>query len=375
MRGGIMTGVFDLESAMKYSCSTGNCTWPAFTNLGVCSHCTNVTLQSNPKCEVEVDLAGPISNDTRTSCSYTLPEDVYLSTYANVYKSPTGPELNLTAITSLTTIGRYSYRTPSPFAAIANFSTIILPDFAKGDARFDATQCDLFWCAKSYSAASVLNGTLNATPVIDVPLIEHNFSQAGIDGNETPGRITRYLKPQDNKTDLPGDGIFAVNEQAQKSMREFIQFVFNATSIVTTTIVPGDPGLVLAQSGNVTRTVENMVQAMNNQIRICPNGTQLSGTAWRPETFWSVRWIWISLPAAFALLGLLFMILAILKASRRQTKAWKSSSLALLFANLQGWDIKDLRVRKPQDVKTAARRMRGALRSEEEPLMFKKMAG
>lgn len=45
INGAISAGFFNQSSPITIECPTGNCTWPAFSTLGLCTSCTNVTQQ------------------------------------------------------------------------------------------------------------------------------------------------------------------------------------------------------------------------------------------------------------------------------------------------------------------------------------------
>lgn len=43
MEGAVANGLWGLRLSDPISCPTGNCTWPIFSTLGICSSCANVT--------------------------------------------------------------------------------------------------------------------------------------------------------------------------------------------------------------------------------------------------------------------------------------------------------------------------------------------
>lgn len=128
---------------------------------------------------------------------------------------------------------------------------------------------------------------------------------------------------------------------------------------------------ILKYAQNIGQVVDALATAMSSQIRQTKGSTQFAGQAWRIEAFYYVRWRFYVFDAAFALLGIAFTAWAILWSERAQVHAWKSSSLPLLFAELDGWDRTPEFVvasRTPQGLKAAAERMRGGVVDASEPL-------
>jgi hypothetical protein len=124
---------------------------------------------------------------------------------------------------------------------------------------------------------------------------------------------------------------------------------------------------VIYNSGNITKTMNNLATSMSNYIRSSShdlNNTEntAEGKALGMETYVHVRWAWLTLPVACVLLAFVFLICAILSTKKHGDLAWKSSVLALLFHGLEGQhrDQKPLEVstRRISDMKDVARSIR-----------------
>jgi hypothetical protein len=68
---GASSSVFDVTPV----CLTGNCTWPPYQSLAICSTCNDLSSQL---VGVPVELLQPGSNNTYPVTNWTLPNGLYL---------------------------------------------------------------------------------------------------------------------------------------------------------------------------------------------------------------------------------------------------------------------------------------------------------
>ena len=59
------------------------------------------------------------------------------------------------------------------------------------------------------------------------------------------------------------------------------------------------------------------------------------GTAWGPQTYVHIRWVWFSLPLVLLMISLAFLIAAILQSRLSNVDVWKTSALAVLMHGLR----------------------------------------
>ena len=77
MKAAVLNGMFlaDPNPLVSFTCPTGNCTWPDFSTLAVCSSCVDMTQYMQQVC--------PATNDTTssnsTSCGWSLPNGASLN--------------------------------------------------------------------------------------------------------------------------------------------------------------------------------------------------------------------------------------------------------------------------------------------------------
>jgi hypothetical protein len=89
--------------------------------------------------------------------------------------------------------------------------------------------------------------------------------------------------------------------------------------------------------------MSNLARSMTNNVRQTSPAapyTMYAGTAYREVVLVDVRWAWLLLPVAPVLCSIVFLILSILQTRSSGVNAWKSSTLALLFSNVES-NLKD----------------------------------
>lgn len=72
MEGAVANGLWGLRLSDPISCPTGNCTWPTFSTLGICSSCANVTDETSfAGCSMQLSDYCEDKLQDETSCSWT----------------------------------------------------------------------------------------------------------------------------------------------------------------------------------------------------------------------------------------------------------------------------------------------------------------
>lgn len=89
-----LTGVWSDDNLYQPQCSSGNCTWPVFRSVGVCSKCADITRSSKLHCNVTDDLR--LLNGTLNGvCQITPPLGVSKNvTFSLQLPSSTGPDFD-----------------------------------------------------------------------------------------------------------------------------------------------------------------------------------------------------------------------------------------------------------------------------------------
>ncbi|KAF2853784.1 hypothetical protein T440DRAFT_545998 [Plenodomus tracheiphilus IPT5] len=267
-------------------CSSGNCTWPPYSTLGVCHQCEDMsqllhyicqnntaldmtspgTLATDP-CGFRVNntfiigASGSLGFRTISSLSTSLVNTLNLPTFgaylnSTVYQNFTLPILDI-----------YVGFTPGgPYATAKNVTPVLL-------------ECLFTWCVKTLHAKSV-NGLLQESVIESVTIQPDN---PAYDFVHSPG-------------------MWQFHQEAPYDIEPYLK-------ILTT--------------------------AMTNNLKSRSNGTMLvGGTAWAAERFVRVRWAWMVLPATSFIGSLILICTTILKGRGGDTPTWKSSSLATLIHGL-----------------------------------------
>ena len=112
---------------------------------------------------------------------------------------------------------------------------------------------------------------------------------------------------------------------------------------------------------------------MTEAFRTSPNSTAFNGTVMNTVTYISITWAWLGLPIASIVLTFIFLIVVIVRNNKRGIPIWKSSNLALLFHELEGWDKTELEVGGPEDVKKRAAQMNAYIMSENGTFFFSRV--
>jgi hypothetical protein len=171
MQSAIMYGILQpldaVTQQVRFNCSTGNCFFPEFRSLSVCSACNNLAsrldisqVPDSTRLNISLDVTSPGATATDTTIRrYSLPGSagLYIDTSVRLTMSGTA---NLSQSPSFAS-------DPRGAAGLIWAQTVLQHHYhllAEGD-DFDtvgATECMLYYCVKSYNS-SVVNGTLRET--------------------------------------------------------------------------------------------------------------------------------------------------------------------------------------------------------------------
>ena len=397
-------GLFTSISPLDVSCPSGsNCTWPTFTTLGVCSECNNIISQVKASCntheEYDIcwyemigvgDLPGNSSYPGPTAMPSSF-EEFFASTKFISKCSENGVRSWPLWFTwasrvwdqSLDLLSFTSYRFPK--SDDVGLSRCKLP-------MAHIEQCKLFWCAKTFDSAAVVNGGLNegaSTKVRLLPFDTVNTTCAGL----------KRVKPPDSESSMPMQGLVREDRACPISSDDLgmsdifwvnkndHQMTVNMLNLlVIQRGMPTDPnggdydvgGEVSAGSdaiatafwdnheGNLSLTLADITTAMTNRIRRTDDFVNVDGTSTSVHTVIKVTWYWLIYMVAMVMLSLAFFVAAMVCASEKSQVVWKSSSLAVLMHGLEGFDGTQLDQRSLTDMSKAAKELWAQLKEDDE---------
>jgi hypothetical protein len=317
MKAAAYSGLFDSSAAatrasVTAQCSTGNCTFPEYSSLAVCSKCVNVTHLVTPnQCT---------SSGLGTQCmNYTLSNNLLLQGSSGLFNSSTSATPNVVVV-------------DNPGSSLANLSIILSQaSFSPRPEDVRAYDCAIYFCLQQYQT-SFQNGVFKEQ-------VRHEYA------SDVPYNI---ISPLDFNITAP-PAFVAPNEQTNFSVSAVS---FRAVGSYLGTLLDGSAGgssgeasytsdvinalyTSLSSSGNGTSIIDALTTSLTAEIRTSP-GAQSNialalGTATQDTTYIHVRWVWLALPLALQALALLLLGMTMILSFYSRTPIWKSSLLAALF--------------------------------------------
>lgn len=187
-----------------------------------------------------------------------------------------------------------------------------------------AHQCVFELCAWSFTNWSHLDGTLQEGPVAQSKL----RSPIGVVQPDLWPEGPFVLEASD--PDFPGSNAFEVGQNDRTTMINMFYMILyytdGAASYFINSLYLADP--------DIPRTLDAIAKGITYNMMDGPNSTISQGQVFKTETFIRVRWEWLIL-SIFTVVGSVALLAAtILKTCTMQQRAWKSSLVPLLYADL-----------------------------------------
>ncbi|KAJ5716203.1 hypothetical protein N7493_008114 [Penicillium malachiteum] len=368
-------GIWSTDFNITPSCPSGNCTWPNYRSLGICSHCSDMTSSAKFHCPM------PSYNDTRDDDGYFVAEgkcEVIL---------PQGRSSNTTvAVEALyvneSFVGEILFTTHkvwevSPLHSAESvgwnesFSNIKNPLLVLGQISlgFDsgriknasnptegvifknATQCAFSYCIQEYNV-SVTNGKVAIEK--SSPDLGKTYEYTSIyNTTETCWRPSHSPSDTVLKYTMLGDDALYLNATefvfCGNRGIESLPFIGSTTmswsmdsgsSTWTSGLASGGLVPVASSNENFDRISElglgvvapRVAESLTKTNLQGSNITNIPGMVYTNELIVRVQWPWMILPTLLVVLGIMFF--AYTMYASRQKIFWKSSMLALLFHGL-----------------------------------------
>jgi len=320
MKAAIYNGMLSENTApISAPCPTGNCTWPLTPSMAVCGECSNSTYSTF--CNL-------------TTCTYTMPSGTVM-----LFPNWTEASLGLGFQVSASTGAKYN-SSKNDRIYIANFDVFGAPygSFAVGNPLRDpvSQECALWMCIQTFvvqmSSAQQAQTVLSTFSTVDSTMPggfsgADNFTYPDLPSNMNPTPHTSYT----------------VNIFASIALQEFLSSMFNGTVLLNLeSQSPSSDAIEALWNGtsNLNAWMQNLAVSMTNVVRSSDQASHAvyNGTAFQLGV--TVRWVWISLPAAMVVASLLFLAIVITKTARSPVAVWKGSPLVYLFFDVDH-EIKD----------------------------------
>lgn len=247
-----------------------------------------------------------------------------------------------------------------------------------------AHQCTLSFCAKeiksSQQPGKVLKERVSAIHALQFEDCAGQYHRALNETGKSPtciGVKDTSLSP-DAKSDVNpvprGETLYEVDAQSildlVYSFQHIIPDLSSSSEIFAKSAGVAVPVLVQDAlrtlfANDIGLMLENIAHSLTNWIRDSPEGTLVSGSTWEPVTFVKVAWAWLAYPTGMVASTATFLSISIAFSLQKRNLVWKSSPLALLFHQLQGWNSEDLDVRNRSEMKETAERFWAQLIEDE----------
>ena len=314
MKAAVMNAALDLSALssdfdISPACSTGNCTWPPYQSLGICSTC--------------MDIASKLEAKSTTSGeNWTLPNGLWLE--VELYRISEGLlslTINNSQIDQLPSVAFPGNR--SEMSLLDLFVLVGPANYTSGvETAAFASECLLDVCLQSYSASEV-NGTFREEPkgapqLLSRPLgSSYPFSSGNFSFDyNTFNLLSTYLSETfyglvKESDSLNGTVAF------QEPIPQALFLAMNSTTHSLDTLM-----------GNVAKSMTRNMRTRSDA------GPLVAGNAASNHTFVYIEWGWISLPVAVLFAVLVFLLIVIMQTRARQFPQWKDSSLTTLFNGL-----------------------------------------
>lgn len=165
MQGAFFNGLFNLSTKLDFSCSTGNCTWPAFSSLGVCSTCDRVQpTTTNINTTYCNGTYGDFWKICDVNATYTTPRNLTLESF--VYWQVNSAVATYDDHSLLSSFSEDTWVDNQDDLAVVGFARMpALPDPEPNNVRnasidwlnsAELTECSLSFCAKTYQDITVV---------------------------------------------------------------------------------------------------------------------------------------------------------------------------------------------------------------------------
>jgi len=347
-------------------CATGNCDWPLTPTIGVCGACQDISTQILSSC-----------NTSTSTCTFTTPTystgwtcgvgetgAEYRFRGGNV--SLTTPLLNTPAMpsledqdnpTTITSLGlgsglvfqnRSDVDTSALGTAIAVFDVLnveqaFVPHFdgnlsAPEYGNFSAQSCALWPCAQALRVKT-RDGIQNQTLVdswgvfTDTLMFSDVPEDVALGENITDaGNIFAMAFCGSDSTDTEqGDG-------ASSLFSGQLAIEVTGDSYIGNPIVTAVHEQLL-QNEDLDGWIKQVAVSLTNNLRSTGgnlNDTRFAGSVYTSETFITIRWLWLTLPALMVVLSALFLAMMIVETEKSGMPAWKGNPLNILFCKVDG---------------------------------------
>jgi hypothetical protein len=336
---------------LQANCSSGNCTWPSTSSLGVCGGCTASTY-GEPEC-APVECDGSDCPWYPSLCNYTLPSGS-IAQLTDFGPDRTVPNNSLYQVLNFRTVsgsGAVYNRSLGDRIYLMNleifglpYGFILRPD---EEPPLSNTECALWFCVHAYDTH--INSTIQR---VNMTMAEDKITTTFVpDNDENTNQLYQFL-PLSASLDHLNETSFTVNSGAAQVIADYLHRSLDGhmtTDYDVATNVETDQDFTSDLIRGIRRAsqdpdawINSLATSMSNVVRSSNMTTrdQYNGTSY--ELAVVVRWQWLAFPAALVLGSIIFLVAIMIRTSRREgAKVWKDSPLAIVLLSALGSDGRD----------------------------------
>ncbi|KAI0852740.1 hypothetical protein F5Y00DRAFT_272400 [Daldinia vernicosa] len=346
MQAAIIKAVSEQPQPPAAICSTGNCTWPPITTLGVCADCTNVTRQVNITCP------GPtVANHGQYQCDYGMPSGRNISGF--MFRAGASGDVFPTRWNSSALSLGDNPGDAGSDALLAYIEAVQLKaafDYGTDDMSSVLRQptawtCSFALCAKTYDSLSMTNGEMStSTPTEDIMVLTGNTTNQTTPVGGGLSGLSFYQGLKVNSSSSSEDA-YRINQADYANLANYLTELFStgwgergfgASNRVQQSTAP-NLGWGLSEAEDLAQTVRSIAEGMTEIMRNSRNSTPIAGEALRTRVYIEVQWGWMALPLTLIVLSLFLLVVMVVRTHRSDLPVWKSSSIALLSHEVIGW--------------------------------------
>jgi hypothetical protein len=340
--------VLNTGASISARCPSGNCEFPTYASVAVCSKCQDITSAIDNICvplnktRLPPEMGGSSSGPYNCTIQATLPGGLHLAN-GLAYALNNGYRYNFLNMTTSSTRARV---TGIPFEdrsfadttlMIANVSLLnrtILSSSDIYDLMLNNTlafNCSLSFCLQAYTA-KVTDGVFTEIPGEEMTVVA-DF----VGDNRALHVPADRLSPGANST-------FGLGQQFEVAVESSFQTTFNGSGTgnadTTDTEFSSDLLASLFYSGpdRIPETMRNLATSMTNNMRLQSSAVVL-GTALDAQLYIHVRWVWLSLPLIMVIGSIVFLLLTVWQSRRWGIPSWRGSALATMAHGVYGGDV------------------------------------
>ncbi|KAK8074544.1 hypothetical protein PG997_009207 [Apiospora hydei] len=345
----------DPRDAVSFTCSTGNCTWPIFTSLSVCSSCNDVSDQVQVKEQDGKDLGTIHVNATHL--------EGHFITKALPYVELANPA----TVTYVDMVARRDIVSDEPISN-AYMSAKLLNNqgntltFGKLNTMIMA--CALYFCTNAYKSEvsdgqlkedivaswsdRVVNSYSPQEPIRDNWNAYEDYTNHSLDNGHAAYRLSdlqlQIPRAEADRYKLPENVtlLFNITQSTIGSTLSFLQDFLREPLVYGESVSDSIVSKTLYDSANLSETFAGAARAMSIWIRDNSNLTT-EGDQQEWVLHIRVRWPFVTLPVLVVFMGCGFVFLSMWETRRLQLPPWKTDMLATLAHYLDASTREQLR--------------------------------